>query len=352
MPESYLGDNLIFIISQLRSGSTLLQRMLSGRPDIQSSAETWLLLHPLYASREEGITTDYGAKWAALAFNEFLEHYTDGKPVYDEAVRGWAKTFYDNALANSNGKIFIDKTPRYAMILPELLRLFPKARFIFLLRNPMAVLASEMHSFVKQDFNTLSVFRKDLLDAPAQICAGIDQLGDQAIVVRYEQLVTDPETQMLRLCGELGIEYSDAMLDYSSTPEAKGFMTDRVGIRQRSRPVAESVGKWRAMVDDPQLLHFAQQYLQELDPEVLAKLGYPYKDLLSIVGTGERNPKGLYPWRLAINSQDYFSMRDRYTVRRYRRRREKGPILGPIAAFYDLIRETGRRLGRAIDTIP
>jgi len=352
MSDSYLGDNLIFIISQPRSGSTLLQRMLSGHADIKSSAETWLMLHPLYATRDQGITTEYGAKWAALAFNDFLEHYTDGQPVYDEAVRDWAKTFYENALAHSNGKIFIDKTPRYAMIISELLRLFPKARFIFLLRNPMAVLASEMDSFVKDDFNTLSVFQSDLMEAPHQIAAGIAQLGKKAIVIRYEQLVSNPENQMRALCAELGIDYCDAMLDYGSTPEAKGFMTDRVGIQQRTRPVTGSVGKWKLMVDDPQLLHFAQQYLQELGPELLNALGYPFEDILAVVGEGERNPKGLYPWRLAINCQDFFSMRDRYAQCRYRRRVTKGRLLGPVFALYDLWCETCRRFGRAIATLP
>ena len=48
MADEYLGENLIFIISQPRSGSTLLQRMLSGNKDIKASAETWLMLHPLY----------------------------------------------------------------------------------------------------------------------------------------------------------------------------------------------------------------------------------------------------------------------------------------------------------------
>ncbi|MDG1462128.1 MAG: sulfotransferase, partial [Gammaproteobacteria bacterium] len=155
MSNSYLGENLIFIISQPRSGSTLLQRILAGHPDIESSAETWLMLHPVFGNREHGIETAYGANWALLARNDFLENYTDGMSVYDEAVRAWAKTFYDAALEHSGGKIFIDKTPRYAMIIPELLQLFPKARFVFLLRNPLAVLASTLNSFVKDKLNIL-----------------------------------------------------------------------------------------------------------------------------------------------------------------------------------------------------
>ena len=352
MSDEYLGENLIFIISQPRSGSTLLQRMLSGNKDIKTSAETWLMLHPLYAVRSEGITTDYGARWAALALNEFLDNYTDGASVHDSAVRSWAKVFYENALEHGKGRIFIDKTPRYAMILPELLRLFPKARFIFLLRNPMAVLYSELNSFVKDDFNMLSEFRTDLLDTPEQILTGIRQLGDAAILVRYETLVTQPEVEMKRLCSQLDIEYCDAMIDYGSTPAAKGFMTDRVGMGKRTRPVADSIDKWRGIAKDPQQLHFAQQYLMELDQDVLAGLGYDHDEMLAVIGTGKVDPRGLYPWRLAINRQDDFSMRDRYAHRRYRRRKEKGVVLGAIAAAYDLLRQTGRNLAKAYSRIP
>jgi hypothetical protein len=237
------------------------------------------------------------------------------------------------------------------MIIPDLLRLFPRARFVFLLRNPMSVLSSVVRSFVTDDYRVLSEFRKDLLEAPQQIVEGIALAGEQAIVVRYEELVADPETEMRALCDRLNVEFSVAMLDYSDTPEAKGFMTDRVGIHQSTRPVAASLNKWKAMVDDPQLLHFARQYLQELPPETLAKLGYSYNDVLAVIGTGKRNPAGLYPWRLAINNPEFFSLRDRFTARRYDRCREKGLILGQFFTLWDLVLELGRRLRMSLDTI-
>ena len=40
------------------------------------------------------------------------------------------------------GKYVLDKTPRYYHILPELLELFPKAKFVLLQRNPLSVFAS------------------------------------------------------------------------------------------------------------------------------------------------------------------------------------------------------------------
>ncbi len=76
--DKYLGDNLIFIISLPRSGSTLLQRVLGGHDDVVTSSEPWIMLHPVYGRRDKGISTEYSADWAALGVNEFLEHYTDG----------------------------------------------------------------------------------------------------------------------------------------------------------------------------------------------------------------------------------------------------------------------------------
>ena len=62
---SYRGENLVFIISQPKAGSTLLQRIVAGHPDIQTSAETWLMLHPVYGLRKTGIQANYNANWAA-----------------------------------------------------------------------------------------------------------------------------------------------------------------------------------------------------------------------------------------------------------------------------------------------
>ena len=67
MPGEFLGEGLIFIISQPRAGSTLLQRMLSGHPDIATAAEPWLLLHPLYGLRQHGIQAEYNSQWAFKA---------------------------------------------------------------------------------------------------------------------------------------------------------------------------------------------------------------------------------------------------------------------------------------------
>jgi hypothetical protein len=203
----YLGENLIFIISQPRSGSTLLQRILAGHPDIATAAETWLMLHPIYGTRKRGVSTEFNSVWAAHAVGEFLDNYAFGHATYDRGIRAFAQRVDGDALARSGRRFFVDKTPRYSFIIPDLYRLFPRARFIFLLRCPMAVLYSELNTYVKGNWPVLARFAPDLLDAPQSIVDGMALLGEAAIVVRFTELVVEPERQVRELCGRLGFDY-------------------------------------------------------------------------------------------------------------------------------------------------
>ncbi len=145
------GGNLIFLISQPRSGSTLLQRVLAGHPEVMTVAEPWLMLHPFYALKHDGHTAEYDAALAREGLDDFLAQVEGGEDAYLEAVRGFAGSLYARALASGGKRVFLDKTPRYHHILPELRRVFPQARFVFLLRNPLAVLASTLDAWFEGD---------------------------------------------------------------------------------------------------------------------------------------------------------------------------------------------------------
>ena len=186
MPGEFLGEGLIFIISQPRAGSTLLQRMLSGHPDIATAAEPWLLLHPLYGLRQHGIQAEYNSQWAFKAVRAFLAEHADGAETYRDGLRAFAATVYGAALARQGKRIFLDKTPRYYFIIPELRTLFPQASVILLLRNPLAVLHSILTTWVKGDWPRLAQHAADLRVAPVRIADAIQTQGDAAIVVRGE----------------------------------------------------------------------------------------------------------------------------------------------------------------------
>ena len=351
MSENYLGQNLIFIISQPRSGSTLLQRVLSGHPDLQSSAETWLMLHPLYGLRKEGIQTEYRADWARDAVEEFLGNYTDGPEVYDDAIRAWANVIYGNALSRTGKRYFLDKTPRYYFVVPDLYRIFPKAHFLFLLRNPMAVLASELTTYIKENLRALSLFREDLLLAPRLIMEGIDALGPDAIQVRYESFVSNPHENLSELCAKLGLSFVPEMLDYANTPAPLGAMNDPVGIHRHTRPSTDSVNRWKDMAADPQKRHFAQSYLQELGPEIVGRMGYSYAEILEDLAVlpDADESDSVFPWRIAIEPEENWTLRQKMAVQRLELLKENGFLRGNLASLKansSLIWRKSKKVGR------
>ncbi|MCP5180439.1 MAG: sulfotransferase [Pseudomonadales bacterium] len=348
--SEYLGEDLIFVISQPRSGSTLLQRVLSGHPDIQTSAETWLMLHPIYGRRTLGIETEYNARWQREAVDEFVTYYTDGPEVHDRAIRAYARAYYDDALKKGNRRLFLDKTPRYFLIIPDLYRLFPKARFIFLLRNPMAVLASELDTYVKGDWKILERFASDLIAAPTLMADGIELLGEAACVVRYEEFVTDPEQHTRRILDYLGLDFLPSMIEYADTPAPKGSMNDPVGVHRHQRPQASSVNNWRKLAANPQDAHLAHACLDDIPESTLERLGYPVATIRHELG--ERPAvvaSSIFSWSLAIRPTRYWSIREHWHAERYHaRQRHPG---NNLLAVLGAVRRTCRWLFASLHTL-
>ena len=345
--DKYLGDNLIFIISLPRSGSTLLQRVLGGHDEVVTSSEPWIMLHPVYGRRDKGITTEYSADWAALGVNEFLEHYTDGPDVYDDGIRAFANTIYSNAIQKGGGTRFIDKTPRYVMIIDELLRLFPEAKFIFLIRNPLAVLSSIVNTQIAHDLWTLERFSDELLAGPAAILGAIEKLGDKAITVRYEDFVMAPEKSLEHVCSLLELNYEPGMLEYDNSAEIAGFMQDRTGIHQHSRPEKSRTESWRDLLSDPQQLHFAQSYLLALGRETVDALGYSYDELTEAVrSAAERNrsKEKIFPWHVAIKHTKQLGGRDQLAISSYHNHRDYGPVKASIRTAQDFCKGLWRSI--------
>ncbi|MBT8421992.1 MAG: sulfotransferase [Gammaproteobacteria bacterium] len=340
MTDKYLGEDLIFIISLPRSGSTLLQRVLSGHPEVGVSSEPWILLHQAYARRSVGILAEYDQDWSALGINEFIKHYTDGDDAYDDGVRAFAQAIYGNAKRQAGVSRFIDKTPRYVLILDDLQRWFPRAKFVFLLRNPLSVLSSVVNTQIQHDLSTLERFANELLRGPAAMLdaiAAIEATGDDAIVVRYEDFVSHPENELERICRQISLDFDPTMLDYSKNPEIKGVMKDRTGVQQHDRPVGERQHGWRKMLGDAQQLEFARGYLTALGPDLVTRFGYDFDELNDAVrGASERHrPSGyIFPWKVAIVSPDAKKGRDQLDVMKYRNIRDHGPVMGRIRTYY------------------
>ncbi len=277
-------ENLFFLISQPRAGSTLLQRILAGHPEVHTTAEPWLMLHPVYALRKEGHEAEYDARLSFRALQDFLGTLDGGRDHYIAALRQMALQLYRTSCEQANKLYFLDKTPRYFFIIPELASIFPEAKFIILLRNPLAVLASILNTWVKGDWIRLSRYQDDLLTAPWLLLQGIELLDSRAIVVHYENLVSEPARQTAELCARLGLGFYPGMLDYGKRPAPLGRYGDPTGIDRHVRPTTESLELWLELGRSRQTRHFAQAYLAALGPVLVAGLGYDHTELETRLG--------------------------------------------------------------------
>lgn len=292
--REFFGESLIFIISQPRAGSTLLQRILGSHPDIHTVSEPWLMLHPLYALRAEGYQAEYSAPSAKSALQSFLQTLPGGEAEYIEGVRRMYIYLYDQALANAGKRYFLDKTPRYYFIISELYRTFPKARYIILLRNPLAVLCSICETWVKADWLRLYRYKHDLIRAPRLLLEGAELLGNRGIVVHYEQLLTEPEIEVQRICGRLGVDFVPEMIKYGRHNLPRWHFGDQEAVYQFMRPVLQNAEKWVQALDDRQVWRLANEYLQLLGQETVQQMGYAYGELRQILRAHE--PHRVHLW--------------------------------------------------------
>lgn len=283
MPIGPKGANLIFLISQPRAGSTLLQRVLGSHPDVHTASEPWLMLAPLNALRPCGYPAEYHARLAQKATLDFLQGLPDGDEAYRDGVRRMYSYLYGHALDESGKRYFLDKTPLYYLIIPELYRVFPDARYIILLRNPLAVLNSFLTRWIKGDWLGLSVHRRDLMQAPRLLLQGIALLGPQARVVRYEQFVADPLRQTRRICVELGLDFMPEMVEYGRASLPHWHFGDEYEVYRQERPVPQIATQWISELAHPQVWRFAHDYLLALGRNTVEQMGYSYDELTQVL---------------------------------------------------------------------
>ncbi|MCE9613225.1 MAG: sulfotransferase [Lentisphaerae bacterium] len=266
--------HLVFLVSQPRAGSTLLQRLMARHPDVHTTTEPWWLLQPCYGLKDAGFSAEYEeGGWARLAMRTFFNKI-GGRAVQVEGLRAMGKVVYSAALRGSGKTHFLDKTPRYYAIIEELAEIFPHASVVLLLRNPLAVLTSIVRTWVKGHWESLPSYRLDLLEAPARMARGIEALGSRAIVLRYEDVVRAPDAQLTQLWSRLGLPPAPVVLAAGDRPEPAFEFGDPPGGVSSQMPDPRHLERWSDDLRDAQVWRLASDYREHLRAHVPDLLGY------------------------------------------------------------------------------
>ena len=229
----------VFLIGFPRSGTTLLEVILEGHPNVVTLEERELFLDA--ALRYMGDVADLDA--LASATEEELDRYRAG---YWQAVRSCG--------VEPAGKIFVDKYPLNILKLPLIARLFPHAKILLARRDPRDVVLS---CFRRRFQMSAPMYELLTLDGGARYYDLVMQLERRFVaffdlrphLVGHEQLLDDFAGEMRRICDYLGIEWTAKMGEFAERAKKRPSATPSTaqlagGLSRRG------LGHWRRYGDE------------------------------------------------------------------------------------------------------
>jgi tetratricopeptide (TPR) repeat protein len=254
--ESVESSRYAFIVGLPRSGTTLVERVLTGLPGVRSNGETdhfagaLLAASPPAQTGSEAPADDVFARaakadWSAVAAGYMARAGTCGP-----------------------GELIVEKLPMNYLYLGAIHRALPRARLVLVSRSPLdgcfamyRTLFGEAYPF-SYDFEDLARYHA----AYSRLIAHWrDALGDSIHEVRYEELVSDPVSTGAALARACGLEWRDSAV----AVERNSAVSYTASAAQVRRPIyRSSAGRWR-------------NYREPLQPliEALRRHGVPLAEL-------------------------------------------------------------------------
>ena len=246
-------DNPIFIFGCPRSGTSLLSRILNAHPNIAIPFESHLYEH-LYAMvegygdlhiprRRERLVNDIlrmedMKEWVPpLSAEQALAaiHRYDFHGIFDGILQAWAL---------SQGKTrWGEKTPQHMFYWRDILQGFPNLRVIHLVRDGRDVALSYREAFFgPKHIYPIALRWVKYLNAAEEVG---DCLGRRAFLqVYYEDLLSDPQQEIRRICDFLGEEFTPQMLSFHNS--GLPYPTDQRNAENLRKPIlTENTNKWR-----------------------------------------------------------------------------------------------------------
>jgi tetratricopeptide (TPR) repeat protein len=220
----------IFLVGFPRSGTTLLDTILMGHPDL-----TVLEEEPI-VQRVADALGDY-ERLAAL-----------GRDEVDRLRTLYFAELDALAPAAASGRV-VDKLPLNIVAAPLIHRIFPDARFIFARRHPCDVVLSCFMQYFRIN-DAMAAFldlgeAARLYDAVLALWTRCREVLPLAVHdVRYEALVADPEAELRPLIGFLDLPWHDRLLDHRRTARERGHIKTPSYAQVSERLYARASGRW------------------------------------------------------------------------------------------------------------
>lgn len=199
----------IFIVGMPRSGSTLLDRMISAHPDVAPAGEINDFLRQLHRSANVPPSGHAG-------MHRVLERLDRVDP--DELGRRYLE---QTAWRAGGRRYFVDKLPINVQLVPLIRRALPHAPILHLVRDPMDVCFSNYRAM----FGDVSPWCNELTwVAHFHACyarivdAWREGYPEAMIDISYADLVADPESVLRKLMCDCDLSFDEACLHPERNP--------------------------------------------------------------------------------------------------------------------------------------
>jgi hypothetical protein len=224
----------VFLVGFPRSGTTLLEQILAGHPNIDAMAERNCLID---AQKSFTVPLD-GLDKLALLGHDDLSAYRDAY---------WSRVRQEGFSLKRD--VFVDKMPLYSITLFLIAKMFPRAKILFAIRDPRDVL---LGSFRRRFGMTQQMYELTSLDTAAEYYDHVmqlselyrDKLGLEICDVRHEDLVADATKCGRRICDFLQVPWNDAMLAFAQAVGSRSVNTPS-GPQLARGLTSQGIGQWR-----------------------------------------------------------------------------------------------------------
>lgn len=237
----------IFIIGTQRSGTTLLTRMLSAHSN-------------LFIQNEMGT---YGV---------FDKPYT--AEVLHSRITGRLRDRYSIQVESleADGVLWGWKDPMLTPHLDELAEHYPNSKFVLIIRDPRAVVAS----YIDNAWGLGTTPYTGALRWLDEVTTQLDfchQHNDRCLWFTYEDLIENNEASLKKICDFLDVEFDQAMLEYYKKPLEFG---ENKSNKNTQKPIEKaSLSKWKTAFSSRQIgviNHVCRSLMTELKYTEMADL--------------------------------------------------------------------------------
>lgn len=231
-PPGHPDDSAIFVLGQPRTGTTLVERIITSHSHVHSAGE--LQQFGLAIRR-------LGRHQSPKRFSaELFAQAADINPPQ-------LGVMYLETASRMRGKKpkFVDKLPLNYLNVPLILAALPNAKIVHLVRDPMdACFASfkqlfadaYLHSYDQREMARHHVRYRRLMEHWRQA------FPDRIIDISYEDTARDLEPNARRLIEALELPWEDACLNFH---ESKQGVATASAVQVREPAHTRSIGRWR-----------------------------------------------------------------------------------------------------------